>query len=289
MTPPPEPLPEMAPQWQQSLHWQPTPQQTAQFQHLYELILAGNQQLNLTRITAPEEFWEKHLWDSLRGITQFLKAPDPETPDLETPDSNSPQIESNLPHSPTLLLPSAPLPPSLLTPAPHLSFRAIDIGTGAGFPGIPIAIVQPSWKVTLLDATRKKMQFLEGVLESLGLENARTWVDRAESIGHDPQHRQRYDLVLVRAVASATVGAEYALPLMRVGGLAVLYRGQWTSTEETALTWAVEQLGGKIDAIEAFKTPLTEGERHCIYLKKVAPTPVEYPRPIGVPTQKPLA
>ena len=274
MTPPPEPLPEMAPQWQQSLHWQPTPQQTAQFQHLYELILAGNQQLNLTRITAPEEFWEKHLWDSLRGITQFLEAPDSDTLQSES----QPPSESEL---------STPSVPQLSTP--HLSFRAIDIGTGAGFPGIPIAIVQPTWKVTLLDSTRKKMQFLEGVLESLGLENARTWVDRAESIGHDPQHRQRYDLVLVRAVASATVGAEYALPLMRVGGLAVLYRGQWTSTEETALDWAVERLGGTIEAIEAFKTPLTEGERHCVYLKKVAPTPAEYPRPIGVPTQKPLA
>lgn len=262
-------LPEMAAQWQQTLNWQPTPQQTAQFQHLYELILVGNQQLNLTRITAPEEFWEKHLWDSLRGVAQFLTPPDPDTSD------SSPSHPESDHHPPT--------------PPPHQSFRAIDIGTGAGFPGIPIAIVQPTWKVTLLDSTRKKMQFLEGVLESLGLENARTWVDRAESIGHDLQHRQRYDLALVRAVASATVGAEYALPLLRVGGCAVLYRGQWTSTEETALTWAVEQLGSTIAAIEAFKTPLTEGERHCIYLKKVAPTPAEYPRAIGIPTQKPLA
>ena len=260
------PLPEMTAQWQQTLNWQPTLAQAAQLQQLYELILAGNEQLNLTRIIAPEEFWEKHLWDSLRGITPLLQQA------ASSIETASPPAPDRSPASP-----------------PHQFFRAIDIGTGAGFPGIPIAIVQPTWKVTLLDSTRKKMQFLEGVLESLGLENARTWVDRAEALGQDPQQRQRYDLALVRAVASATVGAEYALPLVKLGGLVVLYRGQWSAAEETALDWAAQQLGGTIEAIEAFKTPLTGGERHCLYLRKVTPTPTEYPRPIGIPTQKPLA
>jgi 16S rRNA (guanine527-N7)-methyltransferase len=266
------PLPEMTAQWQQTLNWQPTAAQAAQFQLLYDLILAGNAQLNLTRITALEEFWEKHLWDSLRGIARFL----PQPADLADPHEVPPP-------NPTFFHPDSPTPP-----LPHQPFRAIDIGTGAGFPGIPMAIVQPTWKVTLLDSTRKKMQFLEGVLESLGLDNARTWVDRVESLGHDLHHRQRYDLAVVRAVAGATVGAEYALPLVKLGGLVVLYRGQWTAAEETALNWAVQELGGTIEAIEGFKIPLTEGERHCLYLRKVASTPADYPRMIGIPTQKPL-
>ena len=272
-------LPEMTAQWQH-LNWQPTPEQTAQFQHLYNLVLQGNQQLNLTRITEPEEFWEKHLWDSLRGIAQFLQ-PEASKDELDLSPSLGSPTSSDFGVSAQLIAQESP--------SPRSPFRAIDIGTGAGFPGIPIAIVQPTWRMTLLDSTRKKMQFLDGLLETLGLENARTLIDRVESIGQYPRHRQKYDLALVRAVASATVAAEYALPLLKVGGLAVLYRGQWTAEEGEALNWAVQQLGGTIAEIEAFKTPLTQAERHCLYLRKVAPTPAEYPRAIGVPTQSPLA
>lgn len=122
----------------------------------------------------------------------------------------------------------------------------------------------------------------------MGLTNATTLLERVEKLGRQKHQRQTYDVALIRAVAAATVCAEYALPLLKVGGSAVLYRGQWTDAETASLEAAVAILGGKIDAIEAFTTPLTQGDRHCIYLKKIAPTPNEFPRTIGVPTQKPL-
>ncbi len=241
-------LPEMAEIWQQTLNWQPSVQQQGQFQRLYELILEGNRQLNLTRITDPQEFWEKHLWDSLRGI--------------------APQGEfiSSL----------------------QGSASVIDIGTGAGFPGIPVVITAPNCTITLMDSTRKKITFIEKILTELALTNAKTLVARAEEIGQQPKHRQAYDIALIRAVGTASVCAEYTLPLLKQGGLAIIYRGNWTEDETTALQNAVKQLGGVIEAIEKFTTPLSQSLRHCLYLRKVATTPVQFPRATGVPTQKPL-
>ncbi|OUL33654.1 16S rRNA (guanine(527)-N(7))-methyltransferase RsmG [Nostoc sp. T09] len=241
-------LPEMAEIWQETLNWQPTAQQQLQFQQLYELILEGNRQLNLTRITEPQEFWEKHLWDSLRGIApqqQFLSS-------LQEGAS------------------------------------VIDIGTGAGFPGIPVAIAAPNCKITLLDSTRKKITFLEKILTELALDNAKTLVGRVEEIGQQRQHRQSYDVALIRAVGTASACAEYALPLLKQGGLAVIYRGNWTEEETTDLENAVSQLGGVIEAIAQFATPLSKSIRHCLYLRKVATTPANFPRAVGIPTQKPL-
>lgn len=249
-------LSEVANIWQQTLHWTPTVQQQVQFQQLYEFILEGNRQFNLTRITDPQEFWEKHLWDSLRGIAPLLR------------DGG----DENVISAPTL-------PTSL-------SF--IDIGTGAGFPGIPVAITVANSTVTLLDSTQKKMTFVEKLRAALDLTNVKTLTGRSEEVGQQPQHRQTYDVALIRAVGTASVCAEYALPLLKQGGLAVIYRGNWTQEETKALENAVNQLGGVIESIEKFTTPLTDSIRHCLYLRKVATTPVEFPRPVGVPTQKPL-
>ncbi|MBC1223163.1 16S rRNA (guanine(527)-N(7))-methyltransferase RsmG [Nostoc sp. UCD121] len=240
-------LPKMAEIWQQTLNWQPTVQQQEQFQKLYELILEGNRQLNLTRITDPQEFWEKHLWDSLRGIL--------------------PVLSGNL---------------SLASPT------IIDIGTGAGFPGVPVAMTLPNCTITLLDSTQKKITFLDNILTELALTNAKTLVGRAEEIGQYYKHRMAYDIALIRAVGAVSVCAEYTLPLLKQGGLAIIYRGNWTKDETTALQNAVKLLGGVIESIEQFTTPLSHSIRHCVYLRKVATTPVQFPRPIGVPTQKPL-
>jgi 16S rRNA (guanine527-N7)-methyltransferase len=268
-------LPDLNSLWQQTLGWQPDTAQQLQFQRLYQGILEGNQQLNLTRITQPEEFWEKHLWDSLRGIARFLQQPEvldfspPAAPADGTMGTEGEEEAS-------------------LSPSPPPTYSAIDIGTGAGFPGIPIAIVRTNWTLTLLDATRKKMEFLRSLLERLGIDNAQTLVGRVEAIGQQRQHREQYDLALVRAVAEASICAEYALPLLRVGGVAVLYRGQWTEAETESLQSAVHLLGGRIEQVEAFSTPLSGGDRHCLYLRKITPTPKNFPRAIGVATQKPL-
>ncbi|AVH72835.1 16S rRNA (guanine(527)-N(7))-methyltransferase RsmG [Nostoc sp. 'Lobaria pulmonaria (5183) cyanobiont'] len=240
-------LPEMAEIWQQTLNWQPTPQQQVQFQKLYELILEGNRQQNLTRIVEPQEFWEKHLWDSLRGIASLLSV-------------------------------------NFSSASPAL----IDIGTGAGFPGVPVTISVPNCTITLLDSTRKKITFLDNILSELALTNAKTLVGRAEEIGQHPQHRRAYNIALIRAVGAASVCAEYTLPLLKQGGLAIIYRGNWTEDETAALQNAVNQLGGVIESIEQFTTPLSHSIRHCVYLRKISTTPIQFPRAIGIPTQKPL-
>ena len=240
-------LPEMGEIWQKTLNWQPTIWQENQFQQLYQLIVAGNRQFNLTRITEPEDFWEKHLCDSLRGIA----------------------------------------PKQLFIPGIEQGKRIIDIGTGAGFPGIPISLIFPSSQVTLLDSTGKKIAFIETILSTLGLNNAKTLLGRAEEVGQQYQHRQYYEAV-IRAVSNVSVCAEYSLPLVRKGGLAVIYRGTWTQAENESLEAAVEQLGGVIELIEEFSTPLSNSIRHCLYLRKVTNTPISFPRGVGIPNQKPI-
>jgi 16S rRNA (guanine527-N7)-methyltransferase len=269
MTAHPE-LPQAIDLWQTTLRWHPDDAQQAQFQRLYEFILEGNRQLNLTRITEPTEFWEKHLWDSLRAIADWQDSSDvslsPSDAPIAQPDEASPPLnEASIAASPFLLGSS--------------DIQVIDIGTGAGFPGIPVAIAQPHWHVTLLDSTRKKMVFVESLLAALPLTNATTVTARAESIKYHPQHRLHYDLALVRAVAEATVCAEYALPLLKLGGLAVLYRGQWTEAETETLEAAIAKLGGAIVHIAEFKTPFSESVRHCVYLRKIANTLKEFPKP----------
>jgi 16S rRNA (guanine527-N7)-methyltransferase len=238
-------LPNQSELWQQTLGWQPTIQQQQKFEQLYQQILLGNQQLNLTRITDPQEFWEKHLWDSLCGIRPLGF-------------ENSQQ-------------------------------QIIDIGTGAGFPGIPVAIVLPRSRVTLLDSTRKKIAFLQTLGKTLDLDNITPLVGRSEAIGQQPTYRETYDLALIRAVGTASVCAEYSLPLLKVGGTAVLYRGHWDNSDTASLTETVFPLGGEVSEIVPFPTPITHSQRHCIYLQKVQPTPPEFPREVGVPKQQPLS
>ncbi|MGB7416104.1 MAG: 16S rRNA (guanine(527)-N(7))-methyltransferase RsmG, partial [Thermosynechococcaceae cyanobacterium] len=194
--------------WEETLGWRPTAHPLEQFQALYTQILQGNQQLNLTRIIEGQDFWEKHLWDSLAGISPWLVGATP-----------------------------MPLPERC---------RVIDIGSGGGFPGLPVAIAHPQWHISLLDATRKKMAFLATVALELGLANVGVICDRAESLGQDPAHRQQYNLALIRAVGPASVCAEYALPFLKVEGYAVLYRGQWSEEEAEGLSSALEALGGAI-------------------------------------------
>ncbi|WP_417033575.1 16S rRNA (guanine(527)-N(7))-methyltransferase RsmG [Dolichospermum planctonicum] len=241
-------LPKMAEIWQKTLNWQPTNLQENQFQQLYQLIIAGNRQINLTRITEPEEFWEKHLWDSLRGIA----------------------------------------PKQIFIPGIDKGKRIIDIGTGAGFPGLPIALIFPNSQVTLLDSTGKKITFIETVLSALALNNTKTLLGRAEEIGQQYEHRQNYDVAVIRAVGNVSVCAEYSLPLVRKGGLSIIYRGSWSEAENESLETAVEQLGGVVELIEEFSTPLSNSMRHCLYLRKVTNTPISFPRGVGIPSQKPI-
>ena len=251
--------------WQKTLRWQPSDRKIEQFDRLYKVILEGNQKQNLTRIIDPQEFWEKHLWDSLVGIAPFF-----------IPDSTIAELQAK----------------TKLTSA----LKVIDIGTGAGFPGLPIAIAtapaklsaNPDWSITMVDSTRKKINFIIKAIAKLQLTNAEAIVSRAEALGRQPAYREQYDLALIRAVGQASVCAEYILPFVRVGGFAVLYRGHWRESDTIDLKSAVEQLGSEVTCIEQTVTPLSDSIRNCIYLYKHSPTPQKFPREVGIPNQQPL-
>lgn len=249
------PLPQPTQPWQDTLHWCPTEEQSNLFQKIFEGILTGNQLMNLTRITEPTEFWEKHLWDSLSGLAPWLSS------------AERPEWAAEM----------------------GAATKVLDIGTGAGFPGLPAAIAFPDWHITLLDSTQKKVRFLTELAQAVGLENVRAIADRAEFLAHQPSHREQYDLALLRAVGSAATCAEYALPLVKIGGFAILYRGQWTDEEAEQLTAAAAQLGGDIIAVQPWQTPLTQGIRHCVYLRKHTLTHEDFPRAAGMPAKTPLA
>jgi 16S rRNA (guanine527-N7)-methyltransferase len=248
-------LPAMLDIWQKTLSWQPSDRQIELFSQLYEATLEGNQIQNLTRITEPNEFWEKHIWDSLLGIAPFLIAD---------------------------FVPTLPKK-SLATVS-----KTIDIGTGAGFPGLPIAIANPNWTVTMVDSTQKKIAFVNRAIAELQLNNSQAIISRAETLGRHSSHREQYDLALIRAVAQPSVCAEYILPFVKVGGFGVLYRGHWHESDTIALETAVKQLGSEITAIEQTITPLSDSIRNCVYLYKHSPTSNKFPRSVGVPNQQPL-
>ncbi|WOD37848.1 16S rRNA (guanine(527)-N(7))-methyltransferase RsmG [Nodosilinea sp. E11] len=241
-------LPTSSDRWQSTLHWQPTDDQQERFQTLYDAILLANQQVNLTRITSPADFWEKHLWDSLQGVAPWLREAGASAPGL----------------------------------------RVVDIGTGGGFPGLPVALVFPHWAIALLDATRKKLAALETVCERVGIDNVSFLPQRAEQVAHQPLHREAYDLALLRAVGPVNTCAEYALPLLKLGGQAVLYRGQWTAAEEAGLTAILQRLGGQLSEVRSQVTPLTQGVRHNVVLTKAERTPDQFPRLPGIPAKTPL-
>jgi 16S rRNA (guanine527-N7)-methyltransferase len=237
-------LPNMDEIWRSTIDWVPTESQQLQLQALYTALVTANRHLNLTRITEPEEFWEKHLWDSIRGIGDLITTPNP--------------------------------------------LLAIDIGTGAGFPGLPLAIARSDWQLTLVDSTAKKVGFIQSIAPELGLTNVHPVISRIEDLGQNSQYRHQFDLALIRAVASANICAEYALPLVKIGGTAILYRGNWIEEEASSLEIAVGKLGGEIMKIDQFTTPISNSIRHCISIHKTANTHPYYPRGVGIPTQKPL-
>lgn len=224
----PPALPQESEIWQQTLDWQPDLAQQAKFQQLYHLTLAGNRQFNLTRITDPQEFWEKHLWDSLRGIKPWLGTQPPklDSAELESEGQEPDQLQVLRSHATDFTPPILKFPEQALLQAGAIehnkivagqakdpaSLQVIDIGTGAGFPGLPVAIAHPTWNVTLLDSTRKKITFVESLTAALDIQTVQAVSDRAEQLGRDLQHRRKYDLVLIRAVAAAPVCVEYALP-----------------------------------------------------------------------------
>lgn len=147
--------------------------------------------------------------------------------------------------------------------------------------------MQGNVDLTLVDSTQKKIQFLQEICQMMGLV-ATCLAERAETLAWQPAHREQYDLALVRAVGPAATCAEYALPFLKVGGQAVLFRGQWSPSDTEALAPVIDLLGGEITDIQSWQTPLSQSSRHCIFIHKETPTLSNFPRAVGVPSKKPL-
>ena len=172
----------------------------------------------------------------------------------------------------------------------HLSgeWRTLDLGTGAGFPALPLALAQPDLSLTPLDSIRKKIEFVRETAQELGLSQVTPLVGRAETLGQSEEHRGQYDRVVARAVAALPVLAELALPLLRVGGLFVAQKGPISDEELNAGRRAAGEVGGRVVEVDEFSLPISGDARTLIVLEKQRPTPAKYPRREGVPTHQPL-
>jgi 16S rRNA (guanine527-N7)-methyltransferase len=164
----------------------------------------------------------------------------------------------------------------------------VDIGTGAGFPGIPLKIVNPLIQLTLAESIAKKAGFCQIVLDELGLEKVQVVTSRAETIGQEASHRERYDWAVARAVAPLPVLVEYLLPLVRIGGNVLAQKGIELDAEIDQARKAIHTLGGIIECVIPISLPNNMGHRTLIQIIKTRPTPASYPRRPGTPKKNPL-
>jgi 16S rRNA (guanine527-N7)-methyltransferase len=166
--------------------------------------------------------------------------------------------------------------------------RVIDVGTGAGFPGLPLKIVYPMLDLTLVEATGKKVDFLRHVVDRLGLRRVTLINDRAETLGQMPEHREQYHWVLARAVAAMPTLAEYLLPLCKVGGHCLPQKGESAPQEVAEAQHAIGLLGGRLVQLTPLELPTVVETRYLVDIVKIAATPPAYPRRPGIPAKRPL-
>ena len=267
-------------------------QQLAQFARLRDLLLDWNTRVNLTAITDPAEVVTKHFLDSL---TCVLALPLPGEDASAFPSSRS----GRMPSAPTDT-PAAPSPGSVVAgPASSLGSggevhrtplrSVLDVGAGAGFPGLPLAIARPDWRVTLLEATGKKVRFIEAAIADLALPNATAVAGRAEDLAHQPAYRGKYDVVTARAVAALPTLLEYCCPFARVGATLVFPKKGELAAELAAGARAAAILGAEL--LPPIPVPpladLTD-DRVLIAARQRRPCPPQYPRAAGAPAKRPL-
>ncbi|XP_010533483.1 PREDICTED: uncharacterized protein LOC104809258 [Tarenaya hassleriana] len=221
--------------------------------HLYvDTLLQWNQKMNLTAVKNSEEVMERHIEDSLSIL---------------------PPIKSCY---------------TLHCNASFDSINLIDVGSGAGLPGLVIAIACPDWRVTLMESINKRCVFLEHVVNVTGISNVQILRGRAENLGHDAMYREKFDVAIARAVAEMRVLAEYCLPLVRVGGLFVAAKGHDPKEEVQNAEKAVRFMGGSILQICPVESHSPYGQRTAVISLKHGPTPQKYPRDPGTPAKAPL-
>lgn len=166
--------------------------------------------------------------------------------------------------------------------------RVVDVGTGAGFPGLVLKILYPPIQLTLVESVSKKLEFCQLVVQALDLEGVTFLHERAEKVGQDPRHRENYDLAVARAVANLPVLAEYLLPLVRRGGLMIAMKGENAPAEAHSAEHAIQLLGGHLRRLLPVTLPGVVEQRYLVLIDKQAPTPDTYPRRTGIPNKRPL-
>ncbi|KAG8379040.1 hypothetical protein BUALT_Bualt07G0046800 [Buddleja alternifolia] len=221
--------------------------------HLYiDSLLQWNQKMNLTAVKEENEVMERHVEDSLAIID----------PIRESYLSRCSSSFENL--------------------------SLVDVGSGAGLPGLVLAIACPGWKVTLLESMNKRCVFLEHVVELIGLRNVQIVRDRAENLGQNLDFREHFDVAVARAVAEMRVLAEYCLPLVRVGGLFIAAKGHDPQEEVTRAERAIHLMGASLLQTCFVESHSKYGQRTAIVCLKDGPTPRKYPRAPGTPSKLPL-
>jgi 16S rRNA (guanine527-N7)-methyltransferase len=221
------------------------------FERYAALLREWNERVNLTAILDDEGIAVRHFADSL---------------------SLAPRLREALAARP------AGAPP----------LRLVDVGSGAGFPGLPLAIAFPALRVTLVDSLAKRVAFLDAAIAALGLPNAAARHARAEDAAREPALRGAFDVAAARAVASLPVLCEYCLPFLREGGLFVAMKGRADEAAEP-MDRALALLGGAPGPVDRFVLPGTDMQRTLVLVRKVRPTPPQYPRKAGKPEKEPLA
>lgn len=164
----------------------------------------------------------------------------------------------------------------------------LDLGCGAGFPGIPLKIAFPNLKIVLLDSLNKRILFLKEVIEELGLENIEALHGRAEDYARKPEYREQFDYCVSRAVANLTSLSEYCIPYVKEGGYFISYKSGKVKEEVKEVKKALYLLGGKMENMISFQLPETDMERNFVLIIKEKKTPKKYPRKAGIPTKEPL-
>lgn len=233
--------------------------QHQQLDRYYEILVEWNEFMNLTGITEYDEVNQKHFVDSL-----VLKLPLQFIEDAEVRSCFGKVLNKS-------------------------DIKLIDVGTGAGFPGLPIKIAYPNVSVVLLDSLNKRIKFLTEVITQLGLTEIEAVHGRAEEAARNKAYREQFDISVSRAVANLASLVEYNLPFVRVGGYFVAYKSGNVDEEIEAAKKAVSVLGGKIDAVCRFNLPDSDIERSLVLIRKVKNTSGKYPRKAGLPTKEPIA